>query len=218
MTFLIQDVQELVEDEYEKSKPDYIGLQIGGSEIADSTETEFKMGCTDLVDWLMKRFPEAKIVWIDLLVEIVGKEINLNDVDSKRRALNGEIAVHVLEKGGHYLRLPHDYREFRRYFKFKDDNVHMNLTKYSIAIFEEQLHSSLQSIIDRNMYIVPDMKALSLPVHRYVGRNKHKFPSVQKKFFRPGFKYGRPFNPAFAQKRKYGYNPSFQSKRRRFDE
>lgn len=171
----------------EKADPDGIILHLGSVECAEKYDLNVKYSIMDLYDGINKEFPNAKIIWIQLLPDTLGGQ-NPVLVNRRRNILDDQIAVYVLEKGGAYIRLQHDMRDKKMFDHLESGDL--KLTTAGIELFMIILEGGIVSIMNRGIRIHPNLTQLPKRCNQFVGQNMKLF-KWKKKFTPAKMGFGR---------------------------
>lgn len=165
------DVLQIVHNmKIEEPKPHCIIFHVGSHDLELMSKANFKGVAVDLMDNVRKLFPEAKVVWSQLLPKSHG-------LNPACVALDDEIATYVLEFGGHYIRYPAIELVDTKLFK-KSKNGELNLTEEGLGKMMPILKTGIESIVNRNLSIIPMLSNLPNFVSLFVKKN------MGKKFFK----------------------------------
>ena len=166
----------------EQSDPDLLFLHIGGVEITDKIEQDFKYRVQELIDTIASEFPGTKLAWIQLLPEKLPDKLNLAKLNKQRNFVDDHLAVYALSKGASYVRLQHDLRD-KRMFKVTKNEI--KILPHAIDLLKSVLKGGVLSILDRGILIHPDMTLLPKQCHMFVGKNRELFQKIRKVNKRP---------------------------------
>ncbi|CAC5422578.1 unnamed protein product [Mytilus coruscus] len=104
--------------------PHFLVLHVAGNDIGSSKVGFLRNEIKNMIRWIMKEFPNSKLVWSQILTRLKWRHSNdRKAMDLCRYRINNSIAAFIISCGGYYIKHP-DIHADQKFFQ--SDGVHLS--------------------------------------------------------------------------------------------